>query len=155
MDIWIDTREKRHAIARILDYFALHSVNVISHSLPYGDYMLLDNARRVIDRKQNLSEVYANLCHDHRRFISELEGAQRHGIKMIVLIEHGGFITSLERVQEWNNPRLKESPYAWDGKRLYRVMMTVAQKYGVQWEFCKKADTGKRIIELLNDGGVV
>ena len=30
----------------------------------------------------------------------------------------------------------------------------IAQKYGVKWEFCRKADTGKRIIELLKENEV-
>lgn len=154
MDIWIDTREKSRAIAKIIEYFTAQGINIISHSLPYGDYMSLDNARRVIDRKQNLNEVYKNLCHDHKRFISEVDGARKHGIEMIVLVEHGGYVTSLEKVQGWHNPQLKTSPYAWDGQRLYRVMVTIAQKYGVKWEFCRKADTGKRIIELLKENEV-
>ena len=95
MDIWIDTREKSRAIAKIIEYFTAQGINIISHSLPYGDYMSLDNARRVIDRKQNLNEVYKNLCHDHKRFICEVDGARKHGIEMIVLVEHGGYVTSL------------------------------------------------------------
>jgi len=58
----------------------------------------------------------------------------------------------LEDVKAWQNPRLAESPRAVNGERLYRIMMTMAEKYGVQWEFCDRLHTGRRIVELLTGG---
>ena len=38
---------------------------------------------------------------------------------------------------------------AMSGERLYKVLSAMGEKYGVRFEFCKKADTGRRILELL------
>jgi ERCC4-type nuclease len=152
MTIWVDSREKAHAIEKILTEFNRQGVEHFVSKLYVGDYMSLDNPRRVIDRKQSLSELYCNLCQDHKRFAAEMARAQDAGIELIFLIEHGGSIKTIEDVKDWNNPRLKVSPYAWDGARMHKTMLTVQNKYGVRFEFCTKAQTGKRIIEILNGG---
>lgn len=149
MHIQVDSREKAHAITKILAEFDRQGVEHFVSKLWVGDYASLDNPRKVIDRKQSLSELYGNLCQDQKRFIAELTRAQAAGIELIILIEHGGKIKSIEDVKNWNNPRLKVSPYAWDGLRMYKTMLTVQSKYGVRFEFCTKAQTGKRIIEIL------
>lgn len=152
MTIWVDSREKAHAITKILAEFDRQGVDHFPSGLYVGDYMSLDNARRVIDRKQSLSEMYNNLCHDHARLAAEMTRAQDAGIELIFLIEHGGSIKTLDDVKNWNNPRLKVSPYAWDGARMHKTMLTVQNKYGVRFEFCSKAQTGARIIEILGGG---
>ena len=93
--------------------------------------------------------MYSNLCQGHKRFIAELVRANEAGIKLIILCEHGGKIKTLEDVKNWENPRLQKNPYAWCGERLYKTMDTVGRKYGISWLFCTKANTGKRIIEIL------
>lgn len=170
MVIQIDSREKAKAIQKIIATFDAAGVTWISSKLPYGDYMNYDNPRLIIDRKQNLSELVANLSDiperniktnqlkryddgtaktPRRRFFRELEGAQKIGIQMIILCEHGGSIKSLEDVKCWINPRLKESPMAMSGDRLYKMLLWVQNKYNVHFEFCDKRQTGKKIIELL------
>lgn len=150
MDIQIDSREKARAIQKILAEFDRNNVTYDISKLIVGDYMNLDNPRLIIDRKQNLSEVYSNLCQGHKRFANELLRANRLGIKLIILIEHGGKIKSMDDVKLWENPRLKHSPYAWDGDRLYSVMLTMKNKYNIDFLFCDKRNTGKRILELLS-----
>ena len=152
MVLYIDSREKAHAITKILAEFDRQGVKYFSTKIFVGDYMSVDNARLSIDRKQSLSELYCNLCQDHARLAAEMTRAQDAGIELIFLIEHGGSIKTIEDVKNWNNPRLKVSPYAWDGLRMYKTMLTVQGKYGVRFEFCTKAQTGKRIIEILNGG---
>lgn len=149
MHIQVDSREHAHAIQKILAEFDRQGVEHFVSKLYVGDYVSLDNPRRVIDRKQGLSELYSNLCQAHARFAAELTRARAAGIELIILVEHGGKIKSLEDVREWQNPRLTVSPYAWDGLRMYKTMLTVQNKYGVRFEFCTKARTGARIIELL------
>lgn len=152
MQIFIDSREKAHAITKIIAEFDRRGVTHYSTKIFVGDYMSLDNPRRVIDRKMSLSELYCNLCQDHKRFAAEMTRAQAAGIELIFLIEHGGKIKTIEDVKDWNNPRLKVSPYAWDGARMHKTMLTVQNKYGVRFEFCSKAQTGARIIEILSGG---
>ena len=150
MTIQIDSREKARAIQKILAEFEKRDIKHFVSKLPVGDYISLDNPRFAIDRKQSLAEVAVNVGQDHARFKRELERAEEYGIKLIFLVEHGGSIKTLEDVQNWVNPRLKEHPLALTGPRLYKIMLTMQNKYGIEWHFCDKRCTGKRIIELLN-----
>lgn len=154
MDIMIDTREKARAIKKIVDTFERSGVRYMSSKLYVGDYQSLDNPRLVIDRKQNLLELYSNFCQQHERFRNELLRANEHDIRLVFLIEHGGRIKSLEDVKEWKNPRLEFSPYAWDGNRMYKTMITIMQKYKTDFIFCNKFQTGRKIIEILGRGEV-
>lgn len=169
MLIQIDSREKARAIKKILETFEKQQVEHLVSKLPYGDYMNYDNPRLVIDRKQNLGELVNNLLDEpekdkfgyykryddgtpmtpRRRFFRELEGAQKHGIKMIILCEHGRNVKNLDDVAKWENPRLKVSPMAMSGERLQKLLIVISKKYDVDFVFCEKHQTGKRIIELL------
>lgn len=169
MIIQIDTREKVKAIDKIVRTFDLYKIGHISSKLYVGDYMSLDNPRLVIDRKQNLLEICSNVSSvpkkdksghikktadgrpmtDLLRFTDELQRAKDAGIKLIILCEHGGGIKSLEDIIKWQNPRLKESPLAMSGERLYTVLSVLMKQYGFGIEFCDKRSTGKRILELL------
>lgn len=132
-------------------YFDKNGIEAVRMKLDVGDYMLDPYGRVSVDRKQNLTEVVGNVCQQHKRFSAECKRAMDSGIKLIILVEHGGSIKTLEDVQNWVNPRLEVSPYAVSGKRLYQIMRTYEAKYGVRWEFCDKRSTGRRIVELLTD----
>lgn len=171
MQIMIDTREKQHAIKRILSEFEEQGIQSISSKLYVGDYMSLDNPRLIIDRKQNLQELCGNVCQQHERFRRELIRAREAGIQLVILVEHGSDIKSVEDVYFWKNPRKHEIRWKWengrrvkyvvsakaiDGNQLYRSLNTIRDRYGVRFEFCEKSETGKRIIEILgekNDSG--
>lgn len=148
----MDTREKPHAIVKILAHFERQGIEVVRQKLDAGDYMIEGQNAISVDRKQNLLEVCSNLCQDHERFIRECERAREAGTKLVVLVEHGGKVKSLEDVAQWINPRLKVSPYAVSGRRLYRMMHTTATKYGIEWAFCRKDQTGQKIVEILSRG---
>ena len=152
MTIQIDSREKARAIKQIVGYFDDHGINHYTSKLFVGDYMSLDNPRTVIDRKQNLLEICGNVCQQHERFINELKRANENGIKVIILCEHGGNIKELSDVQHWVNPRLKTSPKAVSGKQLCKTLLTISLKYNVDFVFCRKSQTGAKIIELLEAG---
>ena len=108
------------------------------------------DAKISVDRKQNLGEVCSNICQGYRRFECECRRAKNAGVKLVVLIEHGGRIKKIEDVSKWNNPRLKTSPYAISGLRMQYIMMRLASQYGIEWQFCSKNQTGKRIVEILS-----
>ena len=152
MEIQIDSREKPRAISRIINTFDRRGINSFVSKLPVGDYISLDNARLSIDRKQNLLEICNNVSTDQKRFIAELKRSEQMGINLIILCEHGGGIERLEDVMYWKNPRLKESPLAVSGERLYRKLTAISKAHDVRFEFCTKAQTGDRIIELLGGG---
>jgi len=149
MTIQIDTREKQKAIQGIIAEFDKQGVEHFPSKLHVGDYMSLDNARLVIDRKQNLSELCNNVCQQHKRFSTELQNAKDRGVKLIILCEHSNRIKCLDDVKTWVNPRLKKSPLAVSGERLHKILLTMSIHYEVEFLFCDKAHTGQRIIELL------
>lgn len=165
MDIQIDSREKARAIRKIVKTFDDNGVKHFSSKLLVGDYMSLDNPRLIIHRKQNLQELCGNVCQQHERFKRELLKAMDAGIQLIILIEHGKDIKSIEDVYFWKNPRKHEvrwrtangkkeryvaSSKAVDGNQLYKSLCTIRDRYNVRFEFCEKNDTGKKIIELLS-----
>ena len=149
MVIHVDTREKPRAIVRIMKTFQDEGVEVVRRALPFGDYSSPSAPGIVIDRKQNLNEVASNLVQDRCRFLREVERANRAGTLLIVLVEHSNRIKTLEDVIQWKNPRLKQSPLAVSGERLYRIMHNTADRYGFRWAFCDKVHTGKVIIKML------
>ena len=152
MTIFVDTREKARAITKILAAFDRRGVKHISNKLYVGDYQRIDNPMIVVDRKQSLLEISNNVCQDHKRFIAELERANDAGIHIVFLIEHSKNINALEDVKKWVNPRLKVSPLAMSGERLHKIMATISAKYGCEFRFCSKNETGDEIIRILSDG---
>ena len=165
MQIQVDTREKAKAIQKILQEFNRQNITQIFSKLYVGDYMNYDNPRLVVDRKQNLAELCGNVCQQHKRFRDELLRAQENGIKLIILCEHGGQIKTLEDVHKWQNPRRKQRIYnptvgrwveyetnAMTGEKLQKVLTTMQEKYGCEFLFCSKENTGTRIIEILSGG---
>lgn len=136
---------------------------------------LLAVTHTTIDTKQNLLEVCNNLAgKSHRRFRDEAILAQQNGIRFIVLVEDGTKVKSLDDVKNWVNPRRFQYckkhgiPVVGDveehiaeyvkhggdkpptpGSQLSKMMRTMAERYGIIWEFCDKRHTGQRIVELL------
>jgi len=162
--IQIDSREKSRAIKKIIKTFDEKGVKHPVSKLMVGDYMNYDNPRLVVDRKQNLTEVCCNVCQDHERFRRELVKANENGIKIIFLVEHGKDIETLEDVIWWENPRgakrqRNKETGKWEtvktkamtGRTLYKVLCTIQRKYECEFLFCEKNDTGKKIIELLDE----
>lgn len=163
MTIQIDSREKQHAIQDILAEFNKQGVKHYTSKLFVGDYMSLDNPRLVIDRKQNLHELCGNVCQQHERFRAEMQRAKENGIKIVFLCEHGRNIKTLDDVLWWTNPRetyREKVKGVWvtrhrkvmQGDVLFKILNTMRNRYGVEFLFCEKKDTGKRIIELLRGG---
>ena len=150
MVIQVDSREKAHAIEKILAEFDRQGVKWFVSKLPQADYMNLDNPKLLIDRKQNLNELCNNVVQDHKRFRAELLRAQEYGQHIIVLVEPSKNIRTLEDVIHWVNPRLKVSPLAVSGERLYKILSAMSKTYDVEFRFCTKDQTGATIIELLN-----
>ena len=149
MVIIVDSREKPRAIVRILAEFDRQGVKVVRRALNFADYFNPEKPDVIIDRKQNLLEIAGNVVQGRARWLREVERCNRAGCHLIVLIEHSPRIRKLEDVIGWKNPRLKVSPLAVSGDRLFRIMKAMELKYGIEWQFCGKQQTGKKIIELL------
>ncbi len=139
-----DTREKKNA--HILAYFDKHNIAYKIQKLDVADYQLEGRDNLAIDRKQNLDELARNLTNrnDHARFWKEVRRAKENKIKMIVLCEHGRQIKKIPDVASWQS---KYSPVS--GRKLMDEIYRVHIAYGVEFLFCDKRSTGKRILELL------
>lgn len=144
-----DTRQKAEKHALKEDYFKANNISVLRSKLPYGDYAL---APRVsVDTKQNILEIAQNMCgaaKEKKRFREECVLAQRAGAKLIILIEDGRFggVTDL-----FGKTIKLSSGKVIPGEQLARAMMVMGERYGVEFEFCRPEDAGKRIMEILTD----
>ena len=145
----VDSREKWTQSGRdshIRDYFDRIEIPYTVRKLDVGDYMFEGFPAICVDRKQSLDEVAQNLMNrnDKSRFWREVRRAAATGTKLIVLVEHGGQIHSINDVPKW------KSRYSGiSGRVLINEMVRVEYAYGVRWVFCSKRSTGRRIIELL------
>ena len=142
-----DSREKDNG--KILKYFENHNISYRIEAVKTGDYMDSNKMTITVDRKKNLGELAKNLCsNDQSRFWREIRRSKAEGIKMIVLCEHGGKIHSIKDVAAWKNPYSKVS-----GRSLMNEMYRAHISYGVEFLFCDKRSTGRRILELLEYDG--
>ena len=166
MDIQVDSREHKSEWERIKKQFDDIGVEYFRSKLYVGDYQSLDNPRLVIDRKKDLQELCGNVCQQHERFKKELLRAIQNGIKIIILCEHGEDIKMLEDVYFWKNPRKHKiiwktvdgkrtktvvSDKAVDGNQLYKSLCTIRDRYNVDFVFCTKEETGRKIVEILSN----
>jgi ribosome-associated protein len=151
-------------------------VKILRSKLPVGDYANIKNLSVIIDSKRDLQECMKNICGggmkkkngetEHDRFRNECILARDNGIKLIVLVEHGWGIKSIDDVSLWINPRIEafnrtvkamqrkcqstagmRAPNT--GLTLAKSMRTMQEKYGVEFQFCSRGDAGKKILELL------
>lgn len=143
-----DTRQKagKHDIKHA--YFDDQGVNVIRCKLPFGDYAPVPPVS--IDTKEDFEEIAANICgKEHRRFINECKAAKAAGCHLVILVENTLGITDLSQVHTWVNPRVLYSPNCVQGDRLQKAMETITERYGVEFAFCSPANSGARIMEIL------
>ena len=138
-----DTREKRNE--HILRYFDRHGIDYEIRKLDVGDYMFEGGAISV-DTKRSVDELAANMLNrnDHARFLREAKRAADSGVKLIVLLETSKY-KAIPDLREW---RSKYSGIT--GRALMDAVYKTHIAYGVEFLFCPKISTGRRIIELLS-----
>lgn len=146
-----DSRQKPEKNAHIRKQLEALGYKVERSKLYCGDYTWATDQKVCIDTKQDLQEVCGNLTQQHERFQAECVRAKEAGIQLIILIQEPG-IKTLGEVPMWYNWRLKKNPKALNGKKLYKIMATMTERYGVAWLFTTKGNCGKRIVELLSGG---
>ena len=140
--IIVDTREQKWS--HIKDYFDRHCIQYVERKLDEGDYQIEGKPNLTIDRKKDLQEMYQCLSNQKSRFYKEVRRCHEKGIKLVVLIEHGGQIKSLADVSKWT-PKYGTISSREISERLYRLHIA----YGVEVLFCDKRSTGRRIVEIL------
>ena len=139
-----DSRERKNE--HILRYFDRHGIDYEIRKLDVGDYMLEGNDTISVDRKASVDELASNMLNrnDHARFLREAKRAADSGVKLIVLLETSKYKT-IPDLREW---RSKYSGIT--GRALMDAIYKTHIAYGVEFLFCPKISTGRRIIELLS-----
>lgn len=164
--IIVDTREKPHAIANILDYFERHGIEYEKKKLDYGDYMLKDphdGPKISIDRKQYIEELAKNCTYVNKklninepaRFRKEMEKAKEDGARLVILVEQNRYkdrgewrtVSSIEDLLTWSSPRTQVR-----GEKVYRVLSSWRTKWPIDVIFCDKRSTGRMITKILYNG---
>ena len=142
-----DTREKRNE--HIKAYFDKRGIEYEIRKLDVGDYQIEGKPQISVDRKRSLGELSHNLMNpkDHSRFWKEVRRAREQKIKLFVLVEHGGQIKSIEDVAKWADRYSGVS-----GRNLANEIYRVHIAYSVEFIFCSKQQTAKKIIEILEGG---
>ena len=138
-----DSREKKND--HIKSYFEKHGIPFKVQKLDEGDYQIEGKPYRSVDRKKDMTEMYNCVVNDKSRFMKEVRRCYEKHIKLYVLIEHGGQIKSLADVPNWK-PKYGTISSRGIAERLYRLHIS----YGVEFLFCDKRSTGRRIVELLS-----
>lgn len=143
-----DTRNKPDKNKHIRKQLESLGYKVERCKLYTGDYSYATNQSVCIDTKADLQEVCGNLTQQHERFQAECIRAKEAGIRLVILIQDQR-IQSLNEVPSWYNWRLKKNRLALTGKKLYRIMATMVERYGVEWQFTTRDKIGERIIDIL------
>ena len=149
--IQIDTREHEKERLRIQKQFDALGIEYVLKKVDEGDYISDRIPGVSVDRKKNLAELAYNCGRDCTRYCAEIRRAADKGVHLIFLCENGGSIRELADVRNWKNPRLAESPLAISGERLHKIMSSISRKYGCEYRFCRKSETGRVIAELLGE----
>ena len=147
MTIIEDTRQKSGMHELKHQHFEEMGVELVRNMLPFGDYALPPSIS--VDTKADMAEIASNIGSDHKRFKRECIAARDAGCQLIILVENTDGIACVNDVHKWVNPELIYRPRAITGERLQKAMLTMNERYGVRFEFCKPEESAKRIMELL------
>lgn len=148
MIILEDTRNKPEKNAHIRSQLERLGYKVERSKLYCGDYSWATDQKTCIDTKQDLQEVCGNVTQQHERFRSECERAKEAGIRLVILVQEAS-IKTIDDVPSWFNWRRKRNPKALSGRQLFRIMLTMSQRYGVEWRFATKDKLGETIVDIL------
>lgn len=152
MVILEDTRQQagKHDLKHA--YWSEAGVSIERTKLPVGDYAVWGGSVSV-DTKQDVEEIAANIGgKEHARFREECKLAKRLGAVLVVLVENRDGFTCVDDVTAWVNPNPRKTARSIEGARLAKAMKTMAERYGVRFEFCTPEESGRRVLEILRDG---
>ena len=142
--IIVDTREKGHK--KILEHFDSVGQDYIISKLDAGDYMLYKNYTTIIDKKDGLLELSHNLCNslEHERIKREIQRAKELGCERFIFLIQDSKIKSTADIKTWSSPHTKVR-----GETLFKIMTTMAERYGAKFVIVPKKKMGEMIIKLL------
>lgn len=128
---------------------------VIRCKLPFGDYAVVPPI--VVDTKRDIYEIAQNIDQDHERFRNECINARDHGCQLVILIENLDGVRSLGDLAKWREStahfRMRGGQRRIFGSRLAKAMQTMADRYGVTFDFCTPNEAAKRVLDILGGDG--
>ena len=137
-----DTRQHKGKYNKAHQFFKENHIDLKRSKLVVGDYSL--PPKRSVDTKKGFEELVGNFCSaDRDRVKKEIMEAKELGTELIFLVIDEK-AKSIEDAKHWKNKHGKVS-----GTTLYKTLDTFHKRYGVRFEFCTEAESGKRIAELL------
>ena len=175
MKLYVDKNQQKGKHELKHRYFEHNGYELVFLPLPEGDYVLenpkIERVRqnkasrgcdvtkndisglfdKSVDTKQHIQELIQDVIQSHDRFRDELIRAQDKGVQLYILVENEDGVKKIDDLFRWDNPRLKESPRATTGLKLYKIMKTMQQRYDIEFMFCDKNSTGSEIVRLLRD----
>lgn len=150
-----DSRQKIGKHKLKLEYFNAQGIKTVRTKLYCGDFSRLDNQTVCIDTKQDVLEIAPSVCGKHHAtFRDACIRAADNGIHLIILIEEP---YSLATLSNWQSPKrmwgkFKGQPYTLvRGETLAKAMQSMTERYGVEFQFCDKKDSGRKIVEILSN----
>ena len=162
-----DTRQQEGKHKNVHAYCKRMGIEIVRKKLDTGDYMVgeirdgdvVPVGNISCDSKENILELCKDICSsDHRRFRAECQRAKDLGIQLIILVEE---YPPNGKIAEWKVPRWKTSnqfhrygdPMTLvDPRTLRKAMLTMMEKYGVEFRFCTRQQSPARIIQYLKGG---
>lgn len=152
--IQVDTREQIGKNNHVLAYFNVKGVKTIRSKMVVGDYCNYYKPNVVCDRKMSVYELVNDVCQQHERFKNELKLAQELGVKLYIVVEQCNW-TSINYLKYWKSKvwlygKNKGKPITqMKGETLMKILLTMQERYGCKFIFCKKEDSGRVIYEIL------
>lgn len=156
-----DSRQQAGKHKNIEDYCRRKGITIVRKCLSTGDYMLSKDGETpsgniAVDTKKDILELCKDIMSsDHRRFRDCCIRAKEQGIQLVILIEE---FPPYGKIDLWEVPRWQSSN-EWhrygdpmtlvDPKTLRKAMITMMQKYGVQFSFCTRRQSPARVIKIL------
>lgn len=153
-----DSRQQIGKHQNVHQYMERAGITLVRSKLLVGDYAIANDTRVSVDTKSGVPELMSDMWQQHRRFRDECELAQDSGIRLYILVEEqlpGG------RLDRWQSPtykswskhhRIGEPMFKGDPAKLRKALMTMTERYGVQFRFCGRDETGERIVQYLTGG---
>lgn len=146
--ILVDSREKwtqaNSTDTHIKGYFDRHGIAYTVRKLDEGDYQMEGRPNITVDRKYGMQEIYQCLVGDKSRFLREVRRCHDKGVKLVILIEQSNIKTLADVANNWT-PKYGTVTSREIAERMYRLHVS----YGVEFLFCDRRSTGRRIVEIL------
>jgi hypothetical protein len=141
MVILCDTRQQKGKHLNIERYCLENNIEMIPQCLSVRDY-ILPNGKIAVDTKQSVLELANDLYKDQCVFNRKYKKSWREKIKLYILVEES--ISCLQDLILWENKHSRIK-----GRYLVELMHNVQTSYGVDFVFCSKSETPKKLFELL------